>query len=127
MMVWGTALVKAHGLENSIAVYPRIVVDPELIGELDLANPNPKFTKTQEWIDKDADGIFMIDYLNKYLRNKEILILSLMNLADSKVVEYCNTNNIKVCQKWLWFLNYIKEKLTFEDKSKIEEGVENQG
>ena len=27
-----------------------------------------------------------------------------------------NTNNIKVCQKWLWFLNYIKEKITEDDK-----------
>ena len=116
MMVWGTALVKAHSLENSIAVYPRIVVDPELIGDLDLANPNSKFTKTQEWIEQDTDGIFMIDYLNKYLRNKEILILSLMSLADSKIVKYCNTNNIKVCQKWLWFLNYIKEKISEDEK-----------
>ena len=48
MMVWGTALVKAHSLENSIAVYPRIVVDPELIGDLDLANPNSKFITAQE-------------------------------------------------------------------------------
>ena len=126
VLVWGTALVKAHGLENSIAVYPRIVVDPDLIGELDLANPNSKFTKTQEWIEQDADGIFMIDYLNKYLRNKEILILSLMNLADAKVAKYCNTNNIKVCQKWLWFLNYIKEKLIIEDESKVKEGGDNQ-
>ena len=124
MMVWGTALVKAHYLENGIAVYPRIVVDPELIRELDLANPNSKFTKTQEWIEQDTDGIFMIDYLNKYLRNKEILILSLMNLADSKVVEYCTTNNTKVCQKWLWFLNYIRGKLIFEDESMVEEGGE---
>ena len=68
----------------------------------------------------------MIDYLNKYLRNKEILILSLMSLADSKIVKYCNTNNIKVCQKWLWFSNYIKEKLTFEDEPKDNEGGENQ-
>lgn len=124
MMAWGMALVKAHGLESGIAVYPRIVIDPELIGELDLVNPNSKFTKTQEWIEQDADGIFMIDYLNKYLRNKEILILSLVNLADSKVVEYCNKNNIKVCQKWLWFLNYIKEKLIYEDETKDDETEE---
>ena len=59
---------------------------------------------------------FMIDYLNKYLRNKEILTLSLMSLADSQIVKYCNKNNIKVCQKWLWFLNYIKEKITEDEK-----------
>lgn len=116
MMVWGIALVKAHTLESSIAVYPRIVVDPELIADLDLANPNSKFTKTQEWIEQDTDGIFMIDYLNKYLRNKDVLILSLMSLADLKVVEYCSTNNVKVCQKWLWFLNYIQGKITRDEK-----------
>ena len=123
MMVWGTALVKAHGLENSVAVYPRIVVVPELIGELDLANPNCPFTKTKEWIEQDVDGLFMVDYLNKYLQNKEILIISRLNFADSKIAEY--HNNIKVCQKWLWFSNYIKEKLTFEDEHKDNEGGEN--
>ena len=122
MMVWGMALVKAHNLENSIAVYPRIVIDPELISDLDLANPNSEFNKTQEWIEQGDDGIFMIDYLNKYLQNKEVFMLSLMRLADSKIAEYCNTNNIKACQKWLWFLNRIKEKLFLEGN----EGGENQ-
>ena len=39
-----------------------------------------------------------------------------MRLADSKIVKYGNTNNIKVCQKWLWFLNYIKEKITEDEE-----------
>ena len=45
MMVWGTALVKSHNLENNLAIYPRIIVDPELIGDLKLADPKCIFVK----------------------------------------------------------------------------------
>ena len=33
-MVWGKALTRAYELENKIAVFPRIVVDPDLVGKL---------------------------------------------------------------------------------------------
>ncbi len=38
VMVWGMALVKAYDLESNVAMYPRVVVEPELIRELGLAN-----------------------------------------------------------------------------------------
>ena len=115
MMVWGTALVKAHDLENNLALYPRIIVDPDLIGDLKLADPKCIFVKCKEWIEQDTDNFFMISYLNKYLLNKEIFIIKLMGLAEDNIVKYNSEGKLKACQKWLWFSNYIKEKLTTED------------
>lgn len=116
MMVWGTALVKSHNLENDLAIYPRIIIDPELIGDLKLADPNCIFVRCKEWIEQDTDSFFMIDYLNKYLLNKEIFIIKLMDLAEDNIVKYNAERKIKPCQKWLWFANYIKEKLGAEDE-----------
>lgn len=116
MMVWGTALVRAHNLEKNLAIYPRVIVDPNLIGELKLADPNCIFVRCKEWIEQDADGIFMINYLNKYLLNKEIFIIKIMDVVDSKIIEYSNEKKMKACQKWLWFLNYISSKLCEEDE-----------
>lgn len=120
MMVWDTALVKAHNLENNLAIYPRIIVDPELIGDLKLADPNCIFVKCKEWIEQDTDSFFMINYLNKYLLNKEIFIIKLMGLAEDNIVRYNGEGKMKACQKWLWFSNYIKEKLTAEDEQPSE-------
>ena len=58
----------------------------------------------------------MINYLNKYLLNKEIFIIKLMDLAEDNIVKYNAERKIKPCQKWLWFANYIKEKLGAEDE-----------
>ena len=74
LMVWGTALVKAHDLENNLSVYPRIIIDPNLIGELKLTDPNSIFFRSQEWIEQDGDGFFII--LNipfASLRHKQVM------------------------------------------------------
>lgn len=120
MMVWGTALVKAHDLENNLALYPRIIVDPDLICDLKIADPKCIFVKCKEWIEQDTDNFFMISYLNKYLLNKEIFIIKLMGLAEDNIVKYNSEGKLKACQKWLWFSNYIKEKLTTEDEQPSE-------
>ena len=64
VMVWGTALIKAYKLESTVAVYPRVVIDSSLIGELKLA-----FAKTdthcKTWIRQDKDRLFYIEFINK--------------------------------------------------------------
>ena len=120
MMVWGTALVKAHNLENDLALYPRIIIDPNLIGDLKLADPKCSFGRCKEWIEQDADSVFMVNYLNKYLLNKEIFIIQMMGLAEDNIVKYNSENKMKACQKWLWFSNHIKGKLIADDEEPSE-------
>lgn len=64
------ALVKVYDLESNVAIYPRVVVEPELIKELGLTKANCEF-RSKEWIMQDEDSLFVVDYINKYLENRD--------------------------------------------------------
>ena len=109
MMVWGTALVKAYKLENTVAIYPRVIIDPELIGELKLTLPDSSL-RAKEWVIQDEDRLFMINYFHNALKERELFILGLMSVAEQKIIN--NQQNIKALQKWLWLSNYLIKRLT---------------
>lgn len=109
IMVWGTALVKAYSLENSLAIYPRIIIDPDLVGEIGLTNPKLK-SKTEVWIRQGEDRLFFVEYLNMYLKDLWINILGLMSETEEQIINY--RDNLKVCQKWLWFSSYLRKRLS---------------
>ena len=120
LMVWGKVLVKAYSLESTVAVYPRIIIDPELIGELGLTRPDCLFKKTQKWIIQDEDGLFVVDYINEFLQNKDFFGVVLLNIVEEKLGEF--SGNIKICQKWLWLSNYISNKLLSENETDVNGG-----
>ena len=107
VMVWGNALVKAYELESKVAVYPRVIIEPELIGELKLTTKDNK-SHCKEWIQQDKDSFFYIDFLNQYLKNAWIFCSGMMNISFEEVSK---TNDNKVSQKWLWLNSYLNEKL----------------
>ena len=86
VMVWGTALIKAYKLESTVAVYPRVVIDSSLIGELKLA-----FAKTdthcKTWIRQDKDRLFYIEFINKCLKNAELFAIGLFDVIETKIAE----------------------------------------
>ena len=107
IMVWGDGLVKAYNLENSVAIYPRIVIDPDLISDLGMYNGK---CKGEHWLKQDIDGITYIDYLQqKYIKEYEFALLRELGKYDDRVVE-CK-NDTRIMQKNIWQLNYIKTKL----------------
>lgn len=57
-MVWENVLLKAYNLENNIAVYPRIVIEYEILHEID------KNKALYEHIHQDFDNITSLDYLS---------------------------------------------------------------
>lgn len=108
IMVWGAALVKAYTLENSIAIYPRIIIDPDLVGEIGLTNPNLK-NKYKTWIRQDEDHLFFINFLNDCLKDLLLYILRQMSETEYQVAN--NINNLKASQKWLWLSRYLEKRL----------------
>lgn len=120
LMVWGKGLVKAYGLESTVAIYPRIIIDPELIRELGLTRSDCLFKKTQKWIVQDEDSLFVVDYINEFLQNKDFFGLVLLNIVEEKLGEF--SGNIKICQKWLWLSNYISNKLFSENEADVNGG-----
>ena len=106
LMVWGKALVQAYTLESSVAFYPRIIVDPNLIGEMGLT-----VQKNDEhyWLIQDVDGMFYLDYLQaKYIKNFRHMILSELERYDDRIIKALDMPN--VAQKVIWHLEYIKKK-----------------
>lgn len=105
-MVWGTGLVNSYLLENKVAIYPRIIIDPKLIGELKIAIDGEKF-HSSKWLIQDNDGIFFVHYYNDCITDKDFVILLLLRIVSDKIVEY--TGNPNICQKWIWYSNFLQQ------------------
>lgn len=109
IMVWGNALTKAYELESSAAIYPRIIVDPELVGELELFQRKELLSKL--WLKQDNDGLFFIDYLqDKFIKQFDLVLLKELATFDQRIID-CG-NDTRIMQKNIWQLNYIKSKIT---------------
>lgn len=96
IMIWGKALVAAYELENSVAIYPRVVVHPSLIKELDSGSKNFKY------LNKDIDELYYVDYLKMLSQDHLSQFLSICdkNISESK-------NDIRAIQKIEWLKNHI--------------------
>lgn len=121
IMIWGDALVKAYSLEESVAIYPRIVIDPELVGKLHIFPDGPE--KSPYWLRQDQDGIVYVDYLQrKHIKNYDIVLLQENARYDDRIAEA--GNDIKVIQKTIWHANYIRNKLTEGDSLEENETIQ---
>ena len=120
IMIWGDALVKAYSLEESVAIYPRIVIDPELVGQLHIFPDGPE--KSPYWLKQDFDGILYLDYLQERLiKDFGIMIAQEFARYDDRIVEA--GSNTRLMQKYIWHANYLKSKLTVGDSIENDEAV----
>ena len=106
LMVWGKALVRAYEIESTIAIYPRIVIDP-FADEIFEFLENPKY---KNLICRDFDGIYFIDifYSDKFAETLPFLELLIDN--NEKRIEALEDTNLKERQKLKWLHNYFIEK-----------------
>ena len=103
LMVWGKALVDAYSVESSIAIYPRIVIHPEVIGEFGLARD-----KQGLWIQQDRDRLFFVDYMNPKTMREDTYDFRLLACLSASEKMLINTNSLKVQQKILWHISYLQ-------------------
>jgi len=113
-LMFGPALVRAYKLENETAVFPRIVIDRELMGKLSSESiVNHSFIKNGD------DGISFINYLfgcNEFYQADEPISFnnSPTTLANHKKMIEKSIMQLKskgkpsdrVLQKYLWLANY---------------------
>lgn len=119
IMVWGEALIKAYEIESKVAIYPRIVVDPDTIGRLGYYSDESK--QKDFWLQGDNDGVLFVDYLQeKYIKDYELLLLRELEKYDERIID-CR-NETTIMQKNNWHLNYVKSKLLHEAKHERDEG-----
>ena len=102
MVVWGSALVRAYELEDKIAVYPRVVLDDnvvEIITKID-----------SDYVRRDTDGQYFLNYMTIWSYAGEFVQAAfeqMKNEARKKDGTYTD----KVRQKLWWHMNYINKAL----------------
>jgi len=132
-IIFSKALVKAYKIESNISIYPRIVIDKELVDnflfEMPSLNNDPLFENS---IVKDWSGIYFLNPYNAgqtfWKKNSGQTKEEWLSVVPKLVIYECNKQlevlnseiDYKVCQKlqWLkgfteWFLDNKKNILGF--------------
>lgn len=113
IMVWGKALIRAYSLENNHAIYPRVLIDNEIVHGL-LSND-----KLKDFVLKDFDGMYFLNYLhNPELYSDELL----KNGFELMKKEAKDKLNESIKQKLYWHMNYVNNEL---DRKKISRNEKN--
>jgi hypothetical protein len=94
--VYGGGLNRAYELENNIAVYPRVIIDPELI--------QGKNEDGFKYLKKDLDGYFFVNYMERLVEFEDDFLSVHKNIISEQLL---NTNNDeKTLQKYKWLKEY---------------------
>ncbi|MFB2517507.1 hypothetical protein [Lysinibacillus sp. OTC-L20] len=107
-MLFGDALIDAYELESKIALYPRVLIDSNIVKKINQIDNGKGF----DWLDitLDIDGNYYADPFKwaVQLENEKYLLDELKNKATEGLNE---SNNIpSVANKYNWVLNKIKER-----------------
>lgn len=107
VFVWGAALIRSYTLENSIALYPRVIVDDNIIKiaeSLIIENHNINNLEMNK-IKKDFDGIYFFDYLNfpEDPDVRDVINKSMLNIEQK--IE--NETDKRILQKLHWHKKYL--------------------
>ena len=101
-IVWGTGLIEAYHIENTIANYPRVVVSSKIIKEYE--NCEEKRINLFALIKEDIDGLWFVDYLMAAPNITLIPEIS-ASLADKAAQHSHEDERIK--QKINWIISYF--------------------
>ena len=99
-MIWGQALVKAHSLEEKVAVFPRVVINKELYSWM-------KAEGMKWWgVKQDFDGVWFVDYFYGIAGGKEVLIEKMKRIVEQGKKD--NAHNESILQKYEWLERYVQ-------------------
>ena len=101
VMVWGKALLRSYELEDKIAIYPRIIIDNNIISQIS------KEDKAYEFIKYDFDGFAFLNFLH----NCHFVGEMLMNGFELMKQEAGATPNDRILQKLIWHKNFVNSEL----------------
>ncbi len=100
-MVWGKALLRAYELEDKIAIYPRVIIDNNVIQNISEDD------KSYGFVRYDIDGFAFLNYLY----NCHFVGKMLMNGFELMKTEVGDNPNDKVLQKLIWHKNFVNKEL----------------
>lgn len=108
VMVWGNALLRPYELEDKIAIYPRVIIDKNVIDMISESD------RAYGFIRIDNDGFAFLNYLN----NCHFVGQMLMNGFEIMKKEVGSHPNDRVLQKLIWHKNFINAELDRKNEKK---------
>lgn len=116
--IFGPGFVRAYEMESQYANFPRIVLDPQVLREL-LVNKTliarhhdvtEEIRYIRNLVQKDADGLFFVDYLNAFIDELDHPEFEPDFLRDHKQLVLSGLDKAEqlsgVAAKYLWLANY---------------------
>ena len=108
-VVFGPALVRAYEIENGVASYPRIVVDPKIIEAVEAGSaisrhaPEEEKAYLRDLVWNGSDGICFVNYLGMVDSAAEAIdVLRLhKSLIESQLRDQSELNGITAKYNWL--------------------------
>ena len=114
-VVFGEALVEAYELESRTAIYPRIVLSPQLTSR-------PAWIDSKIGLTKDNDGLYHFDYFKQlvlrasapgdgWAANVKAWFDEVVPLVASKLNEFQKAGKLNELAKWSWFAHQFHQGL----------------
>lgn len=107
-LIFGPALVKAYRLESGYAIYPRIVIDRQLIFDADQAGYKASL---QDYIARGENGAYFLDYLFGASITEYVLgspdvarqhIIAHRDMIEAAINDDIRTKDERLKQKYMW-------------------------
>lgn len=102
MVVWGSALVRAYELEDKIAVYPRVVLDENVVDIITIIDA--------DYVRRDTDGQCFLNYMTIWSYAGEF-VQAAFEQMKAEAMKKDGTYPDKIRQKLWWHKNYINQAL----------------
>ena len=102
MVVWGSALVRAYELEDKIAVYPRVILDDNVVDIITKIDA--------DYVRRDTDGQCFLNYMTIWSYAGEFVQAAFEEMK-AEAMKKDGTYPDKIRQKLWWHKNYINQAL----------------
>lgn len=108
VIIWGQALLRSYELESHIAIYPRVVIDPNR--EV-LATFSQYDIGRGSYFMIDSDGQLFLDYLygRQHYRDLQKCMFNSFDLMLESAKGKNNTIPVRIFQKLCWHKHYVNE------------------
>lgn len=110
-IVWGSALVRAHELEDKIAIYPRVILDHSVVET--LAGKD----EAHKYILRDHDGLHFLNYMAIWHFSGQYVKKAFDQMKE-EARNPDGTFQDKIYQKLHWHMEYVNCQLDIKKERK---------
>lgn len=116
-VLFGPAINDAYMLESKCAIYPRVIVQKEIVEKMLLQNHFNEIEEERRWynqlLKEDEDGLLFIDFLTPNHQFDGFEAYCWLLWQTKKIIQegINSDNNESVKQKYIWFKNYFNKTL----------------